>query len=284
MANIIHQAVNPHAQLPTSLSEMFASLWRHRTLIWKMARREVIGRYRGSFMGLAWSFFNPVMMLIVYTLVFSGVFKARWGVGVGESKSDFAVILFIGMIIHGLFSECANRAPGLILSNANYVKKVVFPLEILPWVAMASTLFHTLISLIVLMVALVMIHGSISWTGLSLPIVILPLVIGTMGMTWFLAATGVFVRDVNQTIGILTTVMLFLSPVFYPISAIPDAYRSLLYINPLTFIIEESRHVLIWGKLPNFEGLAIYYMLSLLFAWLGFWWFQKTRKGFADVI
>ena len=259
-------------------------MWRHRLLIWQMARREVIGRYRGSIMGLAWSLFNPILMLIVYTFVFSVVFKARWGLGGGENKADFAVVLFVGMMVHGLFAECANRAPGLILSNVNYVKKVVFPLEILPSVAMGSTLFHTMISLIVLTVALLIINGAVHWTAIYLPIVILPLVIGTVGVTWFLAATGVFVRDVNQTIGIITTIMMFLAPVFYPLSNLPKAYQHILLINPLTFVIEQSRDVLIWGKPPYWKGLAIYYVLSLIVAWVGFWWFQKTRKGFADVL
>ena len=125
---------------------MAASVWRNRSLIVAMVKREVVGRYRGSIMGLAWSFFSPLLMLMIYTFVFSVVFKARWGVGGEESKTDFAIILFVGMIVHGLFAECVNRAPALILSNVNYVKKVIFPLEILPWVAFGSALFHTAIS------------------------------------------------------------------------------------------------------------------------------------------
>ena len=263
---------------------MIMSLWRHRALIWQMTRREVIGRYRGSIMGIAWSFFNPILMLLVYTFVFSVVFKARWGVGAEESKADFAVILFVGMLVHGLFAECANKAPGLILSNVNYVKKVVFPLEILPWVTMGSALFHATISFTVLLAAMLVISASIPWTAILLPAVLTPLLLSTMGVAWFLAATGVFVRDVGQTIGIITTVMMFLAPVFYPISALPEKYQHLLLLNPLTFIIEQARNVLIWGKLPNWSGLGVYFFVSLVVAWTGFWWFQKTRKGFADVL
>lgn len=263
---------------------MLLSLWRNRELVWQMARREVVGRYRGSIMGLAWSFFNPVLMLIVYTFVFSVVFKARWGGGTEESKANFAIILFVGMIVHGLFAECVNRAPGLILSNVNYVKKVVFPLETLAWVAMGAALFHALISTVVLIAAQLIINLNLPWTALFFPLVLLPLLLATMGFAWFLAATGVFMRDIGQVTGILTTVMLFLSPVFYPVSGMPPPYQVVLLLNPLTFVIEQARAVLIWGRVPDWPGLAVYLTVSLGIAWAGFWWFQRTRKGFADVL
>jgi len=276
--------VNPHQQQPTSPLEIARSFWRNRNLIWQLTRRQVVGRYRGSVMGLAWSFFNPILMLLVFTFVFSVVFKTRWGIGTEESKTDFAIILFVGMIIHGLFSECVNSAPGLILSNVNYVKKVVFPLEILPWVAMGSALFHALVSLAVWAVFYLLVYAGIHWTAVLFPLVILPLVLATMGIAWILTSLGVFVRDITQVIGILTTVLLFLSPIFYPVSALPQQYQMLLHLNPLTFMIEEARAVLIWGRLPDWAGWAVYFAISLAIAWIGFWWFQKTRKGFADVI
>ena len=275
--------MDPHVHSPSPLM-MWASLWRHRYLIWQMSKREVIGRYRGSVMGLAWSFFNPVIMLAVYTFVFSMVFKARWGVGSQESKADFAIILFVGMIVHGLFAECVNRAPGLIFSNVNYVKKVVFPLEILTWVAMGSALFHAMISLAVLLIAQLIVNFSLPWTAVLFPLVILPLLLATMGVAWVLSAIGVFVRDIGQTTGIITTVLLFVSPVFYPVSALPKEYQHWLLLNPLTFVIEEARNVLIWGKIPDWAGWGISFLASLAIACAGFWWFQKTRKGFADVL
>ncbi|MGC7846718.1 ABC transporter permease [Desulforudis sp. 1088] len=276
--------MNPHQAHPATPVAMFTSLWRNRRLIWQMTRREVVGRYRGSVMGLAWSFFNPVLMLFVYTFVFSVVFKARWGVGGEESKADFALILFVGMIVHGLFAECINRAPGLIISNVNYVKKVVFPLEILPWVAMGSALFCSLVSVGVLLLAQLLINQSLPWTSLLFPLVLLPLVFAGMGFAWFLAALGVFVRDIGQVTGIFTMVLMFMSPVFYPISALPEKYQGLLQVNPLTLIIEESRKVLIFGSLPNWSSLGIAMIAGLAVAAVGFWWFQKTRKGFADVL
>ena len=234
-------------------------------------------------MGLTWSFFNPILMLVIYTFVFSVVFKARWSAE-STSKTEFAIVLFAGLIIHGLFAECVNRAPALILSNVNYVKKIVFPLEILPWVSLASALFHAGVSLAVLLIFYLVIHLSLNWTIIFLPVLIMPLALLIMGVSWFLASIGVFIRDVGQMIGIVTTILLFLSPVFYPVSALPENLRPLLHLNPLTFIIEQVRLVLIWGKVPNWIGLVIYLACSMLVVSTGFFWFQKTRKGFADVL
>ena len=280
----ISHGINPHATRPTSLLALGRSLWLNRQIITQMTKREVMGRYKGSIMGLAWSFFNPVFMLAVYTFVFSVIFKSRWGVGEEESKGMFAVVLFVGMIVHGLFAEVLNRAPSLILSNVNYVKKVVFPLEVLPVISMGAALFHSVISVGVLLTAFVLLKGYLHWTVVFFPLVLLPLVILTLGLGWILSSLGVFLRDLGQTIGIITTVLLFLSPVFYPSSALPKAYLNWLWLNPLTFFIEEARNVLIWGRTPDWGGWVMAYLTSLAIAWLGFAWFQKTRKGFADVI
>ncbi len=278
-------ATNPHAAQPTSLLALIRSLWRNRQLILQMSKREVIGRYKGSAMGLAWSFFNPVLMLVVYTFVFSEIFQSRWGgIGADDSKTQFAVVLFVGMIVLNLFSEVINRAPILILSNVNYVKKVVFPVEILPVITMGAALFHSLISLGVLLAAFAVFNGYLQWTAVFIPLVLLPIIILTLGLAWLLASLGVFLRDVGQTIGIITTVLMFLSPVFYPITAVPERFRPIIMSNPLTFIIEQAREVLIWGHLPNWMGLGIYTFAATVVVWIGFAWFQKTRKGFADVL
>lgn len=277
-------AINPHATQPTSPLALCKSLWRNRQLIVQMTKREVVGRYKGSVMGLLWSFLNPVFMLTVYTFVFSVVFKARWGVDGNDSKTQFAVVLFVGMIVHGLFAEVVNRAPSLILANVNYVKKVIFPLEILPVITMCAALFHGLVSLAVLLIAFFIFNHSLQWTVIFIPLVLLPMVILTLGCAWMLASLGVFIRDVGQTIGIITTVMMFLSPVFFPVTALPEVYRPLIMANPLTFIIEQAREVLIWGHSPNWIGLGIYAVVATVVAWAGYVWFQKTRKGFADVL
>ena len=263
--------------------EMIASQWRNRELIQASAKREVLGRYRGSVMGILWSFFNPLFMLAVYTFVFSVVFNTRWGTSSG-SKTEFALVLFAGLIMFNLFSESINRAPGLILSNINYVKKVVFPLEILPAVTLLSSLFHGLISLGVWLIAYLVFFGPPHATILYMPLIVLPFLFFILGVSWALASLGVFLRDVSQLIGIITTGLMFLSPIFYPATALPETYRRWLYLNPLTPVIEQTRDVLFWGKAPDFMLLALYWSATAVVAWLGFAWFQKTRKGFADVL
>ncbi len=276
--------MNPHKDHPATPIAMFRSLWRNRQLILQMARRDINSRYRGSVIGLAWSFINPILMLLVYTFVFSVVFKARWNVGGNESKTDFAIILFAGMIVFNLFAEIVNRAPSLITSNVNYVKKVIFPLEILPWVALGSALFHALISLLVLLFVQFILKLSLPWTGIFFPLALLPLIFASMGFAWFLAALGVFVRDVGQITGIFITILMFMSAVFYPLSALPEKYQSLLRLNPLVLIINESRKSLVLGQYPDWISMLVALLVSLVIAFAGFWWFQKVRKGFADVI
>ena len=267
---------------PSGIAAVFSGFWRNRRLVVQMVKREIVGRYRGSFLGLLWSFFNPVLMLAVYTFVFSIVFQARWGQG-SNDKYEFALVLFAGLIVFNLFSECISRSTGLILGNVNYVKKVIFPLEILPWVALGSALFHAGISLGVLVIFQLLV-ANVPWTILLLPVVILPLLLLIMGVSWLLASIGVFIRDVGQFVGMLLTVLMFMSPIFYPVSALPESVRGWLFLNPLTFIIEQARDVAIWGKLPDWGGLALYTLVAMMAAWAGLFWFQKTRKGFADVL
>jgi lipopolysaccharide transport system permease protein len=268
---------------PASPREMAASFWRNRQLIRNLVQREVLGRYKGSVLGIFWSLATPIFMLAVYTFVFSVVFKARWGGG-SDSKTEFALLLFAGLIIFNLFSECIGRAPGLILANVNYVKKVVFPLEVLPWVSMGSALFHFAVSLGVWLVAYLALFGVPHWHVALLPLVVLPLVLFVMGLSWALASLGVYLRDVGQIIGVVITVLMFLTPIFYPASALPEAYQPLMFFNPLTLPIEMARDMLYWGKVPQLGTLAIYTAGAGVFAMLGFAWFQKTRKGFADVL
>lgn len=262
---------------------MLGSFWRNRRLVRTLIQREVLGRYRGSIMGVLWSFITPILMLTVYTFVFSVVFKARWNTD-STSMTEFGMVLFAGLIMFNIFAECIGRAPGLILGNANYVKKVVFPLEILPWVSLGSALFHAIISLIVWLVAYLILFGIPHLTVLLLPIIVLPLVLLIMGISWSLASLGVYLRDVTQFVSIITTVIMFMSPIFYPASALPKEYRVLLLANPLTPVVEGARDVLFWGSVPDLALFSTYVLGSAVFAWLGFAWFQKTRKGFADVL
>jgi len=249
-----------------------------------MTEHEIVGRYQGSVIGLSWSFFSPVLMLVIYTFVFSVVFKSRWGISGSDSKTEFATILFVGMIIFNLFAETINRSPVLILGNVNYVKKVVFPLEILPVINFGAALFHAVVSFGVLICALFLFNGYLHWTVVFLPIVLLPFCFLIMGLSWFLTSLGVYLRDVGQAIGICTTLIMFLSPVFYPISAVPEKLQKWILVNPLSFIIEQARNILVFGDMPNWSRLGIYYLVSAFIMYLGFVWFQKTRKGFADVL
>jgi len=275
------------AKNSVSLLSLARSFLSHRHLVYQMSKREVVGRYRGSVLGLLWSFLNPLLMLSVYTFVFSVVFKSRWGVappGTEESKTMFAIMLFTGLIVHGVFAEVVNRSPSIIVSNVNYVKKVVFPLEMLPLITMGGALFHSAISFAVLLLAYSAFQGVPHLTVLFAPLVLLPLLILTLGFAWVLASLGVYLQDVAQTTGIITTIMLFLSPVFFPTHSLPEKYQSIILLNPLTFIIEQMREVLVWGRLPDFMGLGIYMAVALVVAAIGYAWFQKTRSGFADVL
>jgi lipopolysaccharide transport system permease protein len=269
-----------------SLADPFSpyrSLARHFNLIVQLVRRDVADRYRGSLVGLFWSFVNPLFMLLIYTFVFGVIFKARWNAQLGGHFA-FALVLFAGLNINSLFAECANRAPTLIISNTNFVKKVVFPLEILSWSVVGAALFHLLISTIALLVIALFVNGYIPWTVVFFPIIVavfLPFVAGTV---WLFASFGVFLRDLKQAIGIITTSLMFLAPILYPKELVPPQYRDLLYLNPLTVIVESSQDVLIWGKPPVWSYLALYALASGLFAWIAFAWFQRTRKGFADVL
>jgi len=261
----------------------YIALKRHFTLIVQMAKRDVASRYRGSFMGLFWSFFNPLLMLAIYTFVFGVIFKARWNMHV-TSHIAFAIILFAGLNVSMMFTECANRASTLIVDNTNFVKKVVFPLETLSWSVLGAALFHLLIATIALLAIELIATHHIPWTVVLFPIVIavfLPFMAGTI---WLLASLGVFFRDLKQAIAIVTTAMMFLAPIMYPMSMIPGQYRIFLYLNPLTVIAMASQNVLFLGELPRWDHLALYFVVSCLFAWLAFAWFEKTRKGFADVV
>jgi lipopolysaccharide transport system permease protein len=272
-------------RFPSAPNEVMASLWRNRELIKALAKREVIGRYRGSMLGLLWSFFNPLLMLAVYTFVFSVIFQSRWGGNGGSgSKIEFAMVLFTGLIVFNLFSECIGRAPSLILSNPNYVKKVVFPLEILPFVSLLASAYHALISLAVWLIAYVIFFGAPPATVIYLPLIIFPFTLFIMGWSWLLASLGVFLRDVGQFVGVVIPVLMFLSPIFYATESLPPAYRNLLYLNPIAVVVEMVRDVMYWGKAPEWSVLAVHASVMVLIAWMGFAWFQKTRKGFADVL
>lgn len=267
----------------TSPKALFNGFWVNRHLIKSLTQREIQGRYKGSFVGVFWSLLIPIFMLIVYTFVFSVVFKARWSSG-NESTTEYALLLFAGLMVFNLLSDCLSKAPTLILNNVNFVKKVLFPLEILPWVNFFTSLFHFCISLLVWLMAYMLLIGPPNWTIFWTPAVALPLSLFIMGLSWTLSALGVFVRDATQFIGVTLTILMFVSPIFYPITALPENFRFYLKINPLSPIIEMMRDTLYFAKFPDFTTWVTLMVGSFMIAWGGFAFFQKTRKGFSDVL
>ena len=258
--------------------------WRYRGLWWRLTEREVLGRYRGSILGIAWSFITPLAMLAVYTFVFSQVFKARWGGLEQSGPLGFAINLFAGLIVFNLFSECAMRAPSLIISNPNYVKKVVFPLEILSWVTVGNACFHALAGLCILIAFELIAFQTVPITLFWLPLVWLPLILGALACSWLLSATGVFLRDVGQLIGVGINMLMFLSPIFFPLSALPERWQPLLRLNPLAQVIEQTRRVAVKGIDPDWAYILIGTIIALLACELSFRGFQRSKKAFADVL
>lgn len=258
-------------------------LIKHHRLILDLAKREITSRYKGSAAGLLWSFFNPLLMLAVYTFVFSVIFQSRWAGGSG-SKTEFALVLFAGLIIFGLFSEVISRAPVLIISNVNYVKKIIFPIEILPYVALISAFFQFLASTLIWLIFYLIFFGIPHITILLLPLALIPITLLTLGISWLLASLGVYIRDTPQFVAISITILMFLSPIFYSTASIPENYRILLEFNPLTFSIETARDVMLWGKSIQWQKWLEQVILSILIFSIGFTWFQKTKGGFSDVL
>ena len=263
---------------------MVRNLWGHRELVGRLTVQEVAQRYQGSYLGIVWSFIIPILMLVVYAFVFSVIFPARWGGGTGARRpGEFALTLFAGLIPFNMFSEVVNRGPSIVLTMPNYVKKVVFPLEILPVVAVGSAVVHSLISAAILFVSLFFL-SSVSPAVVLLPLAYLPLVFLTLGLTWFLASLGVYVRDIGQVISVFTQALFFLSPIFYPVSAVPEGLRFILYANPMTAILDGFRRTILWGAAPAWGTWAGLMAGTALVALLGYAWFMQTKKGFADVM
>jgi len=259
-------------------------LWRHRELIRQFTRREVEGRYRGSLLGVFWSFVHPLALLLIYTFVFGIVFRARWPDARTRGLLEFALVLFGGIVVFGIFSECVNRAAGIIVAVPNYVRKVVFPLEVLPVSVLGSALFHALVSLAILLVAELIHSGRIHPTVVLLPLALLPLVLLSLGLTWFLASLGVFLRDIGYAVPLAVQVLFFVTPVLYPLENVPEPFRTFVRLNPLTAAVENFRRLVFRGTLPDWGELAAWTALTGLVTLLGYAWFMKTKRGFADVV
>lgn len=265
------------------LAEPFSAFGRHWSLTRELTKRDVLGRYRGASFGLLWSVLSPFLMLLVYTVAFGSIFKSRWPQQ-AEGGPDFTLILFVGLIVHGFFTECLTRAPQLIVGNPSYVKRVVFPLEILPWPMLLSAFFHAVMNVLVLIGLFALRFGAPPWTVVLFPLVLLPLALVGAGTGWLFASLGVYLRDISQITGVMSAALLFLSSAMVPVDTLSPSYQLVFRLNPLTFIIDEARKVALWGQMPDWTGLGLYSLGALAFCYLSYAWFRATRPGFADVL
>lgn len=278
--------MNSEERYSANLLRLPSSLWQHRSLILTLAKREVVGRYKGSLFGVLWSFISPLMMLSVFTFVFGEIFQARWG-SAGQQVSghlEFAVALFAGLLQYNLLAECVSKAPHLVTSQPNYVKKIVFPLEILAVVSLAAALFHFVVAYGIILVLTAISDWHFHWTMLYTPVIMAPFVFLVLGVSWAMAALGVYVRDIAQIVPPALTALMFLSPVFYPLSSVNPKLHVLYQINPLTTVIEQVRSTLLFGNAPDWGVLLPYGGICLVVGTMGYAIFQHTRQGFADVI
>lgn len=265
-----------------AVKTLWERVWIRRDVFWELTKRDIVGRYSGSFLGVLWSFLNPLLMLGVYTLAFREFLGMRWPDM--ASGADFSLMIFAGMIVHSLMAECVARAPTSIVANVNLVKRVVFPLAILPCVTLMSSAFSALLSMIVLLLFVFAAHHALPASLVYLPLLFAPYVLLLCGVSWFMASLGVFVRDITQVASIITAILMFMSPVFYPASTLHEPYRSWLRYNPLTLIIEQTRNIVLFGRAPDWHALALYTVPAVGVMVFGYAWFRRTQDGFADVL
>lgn len=261
----------------------FLAFTSHWDLTRELARSEIAGRYRGANFGLLWSLLSPFLILAIYAVAFGEILKGRWPQATAHT-APFSLVLFIGIVIHGFFGECFSRAPRLMLDHANYVKKVVFPLEVLPWSMVLSSLFHAVMSLSVFVLLCLIMLDRITPYFFLLPLVFVPLVFMTLATSWVVASLGVYLRDLSQVTPVISTALFFLSSAIIPVEAVPQRFQLIYRLNPLTFIIDQARNVALWGQAPDWFGLAVYTLVSFLAAYLSVIWFRKVSRGFADVL
>lgn len=263
---------------------MLSGLLNHKYLFVQMLKRDIEQRYRGSQLGFLWAFFYPILMLLVYTFVFGMVMKVKWGVE-GQDNIDFGLILFAGLLLHGLLAEVMIGSVRLITGNSQYVKKVVFPLEILSLVCLANAVFHMFLGLLILLAIYLITGNQLHWTLLYTPIVLFPFIVFLLGASWFVSVLGVYVRDLGQVIGVLMTVLMFLCSIVFPFANLPAQMQPyVLWLNPLTIVVEQLRAVMLFGQAPDWTLLGLYSLCAFAMFFVGVWFFKRTRDGFADVI
>lgn len=265
-------------------ARVWLDLWRHRDLIRQFTVREVTQKYRGTQLGLLWAILQPLMTLAVFTFIFNAVFDVSWPEG-DSSRAAYVVTVFTGMMAFALFSETVSNSPTIVLNRPNLVTRAVFPIEVLVCAAVGAALFVAAVSTGLIIVASGLLLGEVHWTAVLIPLVLLPVVMLSLGLAWFLASLGVFLRDIRPIVTVLVSqVLYFMTPIFYPLQRVPEPFRTYLHWNPMTQVVQDARRVLIWGQLPDWRGWAMVLVLSVIVMQLGYAWFMKSRRGFADVL
>ena len=290
LSHRVHGARGSHT--PPPAPGLLGTLRRHRFLIAQLTRREVVGRYRGSHLGIFWSFVNPVLLLCIYTFVFKYIFNAKMTPGHREEGwADYALFLFAALIIFNLFAECLGRAPNLILFNANYVTKVVFPLELLPLTVVLGSLVHLLISFLPLCLgAWVTRGGHLHATVAYWPLLLVPVTFWALAITWVVSALGAFLRDLNEVMLAITQILMYASAVFYSLAAltmnpnVPPQLRTLIKLNPLAYLSEQSRALVVWGVPMDWRNYGYMTLAGFVAMILGYKLFMSVKQAFADVI
>ena len=289
--------------LPVALWALAKSILANRFIVSSMVGRAIRDRYQRTVLGILWAFLSPLMLLLIYSLVFGLVFKVRFPPPEASTAPEaaagaeaaaaavlaapdlpYGLVLFSGLLMHMMISEVLQTAPSIIMENRSYVTKVIFPLEVLPVTVLATAVFQGLVSCVVLLVAEVVMVGTVPWTTVLFPIVWLPFVAMMLGISLIIASLGVFLRDIEQIVGFLSTVLLFGSPILFPAELMPEFMQTVMAFNPLTVVVTAFRDVALWGTMPNWADLGAYAGVSLAVLWFGAWWFARTRKGFADVL
>jgi len=269
----------------TARRAVWRPLWElpgRSELVLSLARRELLLRYKGSALGVIWAVLTPVVMIVIFTFIFAGIFGARFGVR--SSPWEYAIYLFCGLLPWNMFQETLILSATTIVSHANLVKRVVFPLETLPIAQALAALANQMFGTLALLVATIIIRQELHLTVLWLPLLLIPQLVATLGAAWLIASLGVFLRDIAQGISLFLMAWMYLTPIIYPESIVPERYRFYININPFTPLIRSYRRILIEGAAPDWSGLAYFTAVAILCFLFGYWWFAKTRKNFADVI
>lgn len=262
---------------------MIKTLYKNNYLLRQLIKKDIQQRYQGSVLGMLWSFIVPLLMLVIYTFVFSEVFQAKWDINT-DDKYQFALVLFCGLTAFNMVGEVMNRSTVLIASNTNYVKKVIFPLEILPVVTVFSALFNAVIGFMILIVAQLVIYHTVSVTIYLVFLALIPLVILCIGLGLLISAISVYLKDVNNFVSVLVTVLMYMSPVFFPLTSVPENFKFICEVNPLTYIIENFRNVVLYGRSLDWKYYGISCIVAVAVYLLGKVVFMRAKEGFADVL